>query len=62
MAAFTRAEATAILNYYFKAGSAPSIPAGGWYVALYTTAPTDNSAGTEVSGGSYARVQVPAAS
>jgi hypothetical protein len=26
------------------------------YVALYTTAPTDSSAGTEVTGGSYARV------
>lgn len=28
------------------------------YVALYTAAPTDSSAGTEVSGGSYARVAV----
>src|SRR4051794_38077950 len=26
------------------------------YVALYTANPTDSSAGTEVSGGSYARV------
>jgi len=26
------------------------------YVALYTTAPTDSTAGTEVSGGAYARV------
>lgn len=26
------------------------------YVALYTTAPTDSSAGTEVTGGSYARI------
>lgn len=25
------------------------------YIALFTTAPTDSSAGTEVSGGSYAR-------
>ncbi len=31
-----------------------------WYVALYTTCPTDSSAGTEVSGGSYARVAVTA--
>lgn len=30
------------------------------YVALYTTAPTDSGGGTEVSGGSYARVQVTA--
>lgn len=27
------------------------------YVALYTVNPTDSTAGTEVSGGSYARVQ-----
>lgn len=26
------------------------------YIALFTTAPTDSSGGTEVSGGSYARV------
>jgi hypothetical protein len=29
------------------------------YVALFTVAPTDAGGGTEVSGGSYARVQVP---
>jgi len=28
------------------------------YVALYTAAPSDSGGGTEVSGGSYARVQV----
>lgn len=32
-----------------------------WYVALYTTCPTDSTAGTEVSGGNYARVAVSAA-
>jgi hypothetical protein len=31
-----------------------------WYAALYTTCPTDASAGTEVSGGSYARVAITA--
>lgn len=31
-----------------------------WYVALYTAAPTDSTAGTEVTGGSYARVAVTA--
>lgn len=31
-----------------------------WYVALYTTCPTDSTAGTEVTGGSYARVAVTA--
>jgi len=40
-------------------GTAPNFtfPSGGLYVALFTTEPTDTSAGTEVSGGSYARVQ-----
>lgn len=28
------------------------------YVALFTTAPTDSGGGTEVSGGSYARVEI----
>lgn len=32
-----------------------------FYVALYTTCPTDSTAGTEVSGGSYARVAVTSA-
>ena len=31
-----------------------------WYVALYTSCPTDSTAGTEVTGGSYARVAVTA--
>lgn len=31
-----------------------------WYIALYTTCPTDSTAGTEVIGGSYARVAVTA--
>ncbi len=31
-----------------------------WYVALFTTCPTDSTAGTEVTGGSYARVAITA--
>ncbi len=31
-----------------------------WYIALFTAAPTDSTGGTEVSGGSYARVAVTA--
>lgn len=31
-----------------------------WYVALYTACPTDSTGGTEVTGGSYARVSVTA--
>lgn len=31
-----------------------------WYVALYTACPTDSTAGTEATGGAYARVAVTA--
>jgi hypothetical protein len=31
------------------------------YIALYTSAPSDTGGGTEVSGGSYARVQITSA-
>ncbi|MGE4337464.1 MAG: hypothetical protein AB7E55_15995 [Pigmentiphaga sp.] len=31
-----------------------------WYVALYTVCPTDSTAGTEATGGDYARVAVTA--
>ncbi len=46
----------AIINHIFRGTSfaAPST----LYVALYTAAPTDAGGGTEVSGGSYARVAV----
>lgn len=40
-------------------GQAIGTPAT-WYVALYTACPTDSTAGTEVTGGSYARVAVTA--
>lgn len=33
-------------------------PPSGTYIALYTADPTDADAGTEVSGGSYARARV----
>ena len=40
-------------------GQAIGAPAT-WYYALFTTCPTDSTAGTEVSGGSYARIGVTA--
>lgn len=45
-----------ILNFIFNGGTfvAPST----LYIALYTSAPTDAGGGTEVAGGSYARVAV----
>ena len=40
-------------------GQAIGTPAT-WYIALYTACPTDSTAGTEVTGGSYARVAITA--
>lgn len=46
-----------VLNYFAGAVAMPVLPAV--FLALFTTAPADSgSGGTEVSGGSYARVQV----
>jgi hypothetical protein len=39
-------------------GAQDYTPASDLYIALYTVAPTDAGGGTEVTGGSYARVQV----
>ncbi|MDE2442524.1 MAG: hypothetical protein KGP14_16025, partial [Betaproteobacteria bacterium] len=47
-----------IVDALFR-GQALGAPAT-WYYALYTVCPTDSTAGTEVTGGSYARVGVTA--
>lgn len=52
-----RAQAIGITGASAGAGSGPTT----LYVGLLTTTPTDSSAGTEVSGGSYARVAVTSA-
>jgi hypothetical protein len=44
-----------IRKHIFRTGSFTKPSA--LYVALYTAAPSDSGGGTEVSGGSYARVQ-----
>lgn len=50
------------LDHLFKNGATPALAAlGTVYVALYTVVPSDASAGTEVSGSSYARQAVAAA-
>jgi hypothetical protein len=46
-----------LLNYFFNAGSLPTIGAD-LYAALFTSAPTDYGGGVEVTGGSYARLAV----
>lgn len=46
-----------LIDYLFR-GQASGSP-GTWYVSLYTTCPTDSSAGTEVANANgYARVSV----
>lgn len=53
----------ALLNLLFRnTAASATTPAGlhasNMYLALFTVAPTDSAAGTEVTGGSYARVAV----
>jgi len=47
----------ALLNHILRATSYTS-PGTNVWIALYTSATTDTGGGTEVSGGSYARVRV----
>lgn len=54
MAHFTTYLAHAVLSHVFR-NSAYTAPATV-YVGLFTVAPTDAGGGTEVTGGSYARV------
>ena len=56
MAAMTDYLENKIIDQIFR-GQAYTFP-GTLYVALFTANPTDSAAGTEVSGGSYARVAV----
>lgn len=66
LAAILQAEATSFTDYYenlhvdcmFRGDAcSPTTPAS-YYVALNTAACSDSSTGTEVTGGSYARVAV----
>lgn len=66
LAGIDQARATSLTDYAenklvdaLLRGQAIGTPAT-WYVALYTACPTDSTAGTEVTGGSYARVGVTA--
>ncbi len=59
MAAFSNYLEQALLNHILR-NTAYTSPGTSVYVALYTSDPTDAKSGTEVSGGSYARVQVTA--
>lgn len=54
MAGLTNFGEDLVLDFLFTATTATRPTA--WYVSLYTVAPTESTGGTEVSGGSYARV------
>jgi hypothetical protein len=67
MAAFTDFFENKLLDFLFRGaaltGVATATAAAGTgpatlYIGLFTVAPTDSTAGTEVSGGNYARVAV----
>lgn len=57
MAAFSDYLENELIKHLFRTGSYTKPTA--LYISLYTTDPTDADSGTEVSGGSYARVNVP---
>lgn len=51
-----------LLDHCFKGGATPALTAlSTVYVALYTAAPSDSAAGTEVTGSAYARQAVASA-
>ena len=54
MAGFTNYLEDKIINHVF--GTTTYSKPTNWYVGLLTATPTDSAAGTEVSGGSYARM------
>ncbi len=56
MAALSDYAEKLLLDWSMTTGSATRPTA--WYVALYTSAPTDAGGGTEVSGGGYTRKAV----
>lgn len=58
MAALSNYMENKAIDYFFRGQAFPTIST--LYFALFTTSPTDVGGGTEVSGGSYARVAVTA--
>jgi len=56
MATKSTPHANEILDFLF--GAVALVPPGTYYVSLWTSAPSAAEGGTEVSGGSYARVAI----
>lgn len=58
MPGFTNTYESTVLNFLYGAVGSPMTAPATYFVALYSTAPTDSTAGTELSGNGYARVSV----
>jgi hypothetical protein len=56
--ALTDSFETSVLSWLFTTGTPSPARPTAWHIGLFTTgnAPTDSSAGTEISGNNYARV------
>ena len=59
MAAFTDYVENKLVDWFFRAQA--FTPPATIYIGLHTAAPSDSSSGTEVTGGSYARVAITSA-
>lgn len=57
MSSLTDAAEIEFVNFQFRTATLAKPTA--WWVALFTTSTDDTGAGTEVTGGSYARVNLP---
>jgi hypothetical protein len=57
MSALNDATEIEFVNFQFRTATLAKPTA--WWVALFTTSTTDAGGGTEVTGGSYARINVP---
>lgn len=58
MAGITDYLEDAIIQYFFRNNADTFTPIATLYLALYTAAPSDSAAGTESTGGSYARQSI----
>jgi len=57
-ASFTDNYENSIADHLFRGQALSATSPASYYISLHTTSCTDSAAGTEVSGGSYARVAV----
>jgi hypothetical protein len=56
MPGYTNTYESTLLNFLYGAVGSPMTAPASYQIALFSTAPTDSTAGTELSGNAYARV------